>query len=164
MAVNVLFVCLGNICRSPTAEGVFRALVEDRNLSELIVTDSAGTAAYHIGNPPDRRSQQAALQRGIDISDLRARQVKPEDFHHYHWILAADHQNYQDLKQIQQSVTNPSANLAMFLDFGKHEIDEVPDPYYGGPQGFDQVLNLCQNASEALLEHLFQKHPELRQL
>jgi protein-tyrosine phosphatase len=162
MTVNVLFVCLGNICRSPTAEGVFRALVDERNLSHLIQTDSAGTAAYHVGNSPDHRSQQAALNRGINISDLRARQVQPEDFTNYDWILAADLQNYQDLKYVQQSIDNPTAQLALFLDFIDQDVQEIPDPYYGGSNGFEYVLDLCQQASESLLEKLIQEHDLLK--
>ena len=149
---RVLFVCLGNICRSPTAHGVFRAMVEQRGLAHLIEIDSAGTAAYHVGNPPDHRSAAAALQRGYDLSDLRARQAITADFDHYDYILAMDHQNLIDLESIRPDYY--TGHLGLFLPLAKLEADEVPDPYYGGPAGFDDVLDLVEGASRALLEQI----------
>lgn len=149
---RVLFVCLGNICRSPTAHGVFRAMVEQRGLAHLIEIDSAGTAAYHVGNPPDHRSAAAALQRGYDLSDLRARQAVTADFNHYDYILAMDHQNLVDLESICPDLY--TGHLGLFLPLAKLETDEVPDPYYGGPAGFDHVLDLVEGASRALLEQI----------
>ncbi|SEQ68988.1 protein tyrosine phosphatase [Amphritea atlantica] len=149
---SVLFVCLGNICRSPTAHGVFRALVEQRGMTHLIEIDSAGTAAYHIGNPPDHRSVTVARQRGYDLSDLRARQAISADFDHYDYILAMDKENLAELKSI--SPAGFQGHLGLFLDLAELELREVPDPYYGGPAGFDRVLDLVEAASEALLDRI----------
>jgi len=134
--VNVLFVCLGNICRSPTAEGVFRDLVEREGLSDKIHTDSAGTHAYHIGEPPDSRAQDEAKRRGIDISGLRGRQARAADFKDFDYVLAMDRSNHQNLLSI--CPLDMEQRLSMFLDFAPG-IDrrEVPDPYYEG--GFDSV-------------------------
>lgn len=151
--VRVLFVCLGNICRSPTAEGVFRQLVKAQNLQDKIAWDSCGTSAYHIGHPADSRSQIFAKKRGIDISDLRARQVDDEDFFKYDYILAMDESNLYDLKDL----CPPSEidKLHMFLSFAKNtKLRSVPDPYYSGHDGFEKVLDLCQDAAAALLEHI----------
>ena len=146
--MKVLFVCLGNICRSPTAEAVMRSLVESRQLDLEI--DSAGTAAYHIGKSPDPRSQQAALKRGMSMSGLRARQVSEHDFYEFDYILAMDSANYQDLISIKPN--NASAAVVLFLrEFGSMEYDEVPDPYYGGEQGFELVLDLLEDACEQFL-------------
>ncbi len=148
----MLFVCLGNICRSPTAHGVFRALVEQRGMAHLIEIDSAGTAAYHIGNPPDHRSVTAARQRGYDLSDLRARQAISADFEHYDYIMAMDKENLSNLKAI--CPTGFQGHLGLFLDLAELSVREVPDPYYGGPSGFDQVLDLVEAASVALLDRI----------
>lgn len=148
----MLFVCLGNICRSPTAHGVFRTLVEQRGLTHLIEIDSAGTAAYHIGNPPDHRSAAAALRRGYDLSDLRARQAISADFEHYDYIIAMDKENLTELKSICPA--NFQGHLGLFLDLAELSVREVPDPYYGGLSGFDQVLDLVEAASEALLNRI----------
>ncbi len=151
--VNVLFVCMGNICRSPTAEGVFRNLVFKQNYSDTILTDSAGTHAYHIGESPDRRAQTTALSRGIDLSDLRARKAIKEDFGNFDYILAMDNDNYQILKTLCPS--NHIDKLKLFLDFtSDYDDSEVPDPYYGGPQGFDYVFDLVQSASNGLLDDI----------
>ncbi len=151
--VNVLFVCMGNICRSPTAEGVFRDLVFKQNYSNSIFTDSAGTHAYHIGEPPDGRSQKTALSRGIDLSDLRARKAVKEDFDNFDYVLAMDNDNYQILKALCPS--NYLDKLKLFLDFTSDYNDsEVPDPYYGGVQGFDYVFDLVESASNGLLDDI----------
>ena len=146
--MKVLFVCLGNICRSPTAEGICRSKIRKRGLP--IQTDSAGTAAYHVGNPPDPRSVQTASGYGYDLSDLRPRQVQPADFHEFDVILAMDHQNYQDLVAIRPA--DASAELVMMLGAGDSQSAEVPDPYYGGEQGFHGVVELLEGAADAWLE------------
>ena len=148
--IKVLFVCLGNICRSPTADGVFRQVVEQRGLTEQIKVDSAGTAAYHVGNPPDHRSTLAAKKRGYDLSFLRARQAVVEDFEEFDYVLAMDHENLLNLKAIKPS--NFTGYLGLFLDFAEVSESEVPDPYYGGDSGFEHVLDLVEAASEGLLQ------------
>lgn len=151
--LRILFVCMGNICRSPTAEGVFRAQVAAAGLNERIVTDSAGTHDYHIGEPPDPRSIKAAAARGIDISDLRARMVRAEDFSRFDLVLAMDQRNQQALADLCPAGT--SDRLRMFMEFAPEAgRREVPDPYYGGSDGFAQVLDLCDAAARGLLEHL----------
>lgn len=150
---SVLFVCLGNICRSPTAEGVFRQLLSNRNLQELFVVDSAGTGDWHIGNPPDRRAQNAAAERGIDISNLRARQVNDRDIHRFDYVIAMDRANRQELiTLVGQTHAHKVHLLLEFTDIAG--FNEVPDPYYGGERGFDQVLDLIEQASEGLLQHI----------
>ncbi len=155
--VSVLFVCMGNICRSPTAEGVFRNLVESRNLQDQIMIDSAGTHAYHVGEKPDPRSRAAALERGIDLSSQRARKVAQDDFERFDYVLAMDRSNYADL----QSLLTPGQRdkLHLFLDFANAwDETEVPDPYYGGSHGFERVLDMVEDASQGLLEDILQKH------
>jgi protein-tyrosine phosphatase len=148
--IKVLFVCLGNICRSPTAEGVLRDLVA-REAPELRVeVDSAGTADYHIGNAPDPRSRRAAKQRGIDIGTLRARQVTPKDFSEFDLILAMDRNNLRDLEALRPR--DATAELQLFLDYAPElKLREVPDPYYGGERGFEDVLDLTTAASRGLI-------------
>ncbi|WP_299179118.1 low molecular weight protein-tyrosine-phosphatase [uncultured Neptuniibacter sp.] len=150
--VKVLFVCLGNICRSPTAHGVFQKMVEQQGLEDHIVVDSAGTAAYHVGNPPDRRSTEAAKQREYDLSVLRARQAIIADFSEFDYILAMDFENLSNLKAIQPA--GYQGHLGLFLDFSEMQEDEVPDPYYGGAAGFEHVLDLVESASFGLLQHI----------
>ena len=146
--MKLLFVCLGNICRSPTAEAVMRKLAEARGL--VVEIDSAGTAAYHIGKSPDARSQQVALKRGINMSGQRARKVAENDFYEFDFILAMDKANYRDLLTIKPS--NASADVLLFLnEFGSMGYEEVPDPYYGGEQGFELVLDLLEDACEQFL-------------
>lgn len=151
--VKVLFVCMGNICRSPTAHGVFRELVRREGLEGQVQIDSAGTHAYHVGNPPDRRAQATAERRGIEISDLRARQVQPEDFERFDYIIAMDADNLADLEAICPA--GMEGRLRLFLDFAPERPErEVPDPYYGGPQGFEQVFDLVEEAARGLLEEI----------
>ncbi|NNJ92832.1 MAG: low molecular weight phosphotyrosine protein phosphatase [Gammaproteobacteria bacterium] len=155
--VKVLFVCMGNICRSPTAHGVFRKMVIDEDLSDLIEIDSAGTHAYHVGNPPDTRAQHTADVRGIDLSDLRARQARSEDFEMFDYVIAMDKDNYHSLKLI--SPKGKLDRLYMFLDFAPTiRQREVPDPYYGGPEGFEKVFDMVDAASRGLLADIRQKH------
>jgi protein-tyrosine phosphatase len=150
---RVLFVCTGNICRSPTAEGVFRKLVADAGLADRIRADSAGTHAYHVGEPPDRRTQLAARSRGYDLSELRARRVARDDFRHFDLVLAMDREH----REILGGLAPPSAGhkLRLMMEFARRSAhDEVPDPYYGGPEGFELVLDLLEDAAEGLLETL----------
>jgi len=150
MHVQVLFVCMGNICRSPTAQGVFRKLLETEGLRAVIGTDSAGTHGYHTGEPPDRRAQETALRRGIDLSDLRARLVTPEDFSRFDYVLAMGRDNFQDLSAVCPRGTE--SKLRLFMDFAPHmRIREVSDPYYGTAGGFEQVFDLVEAASAGLL-------------
>jgi protein-tyrosine phosphatase len=157
--VKVLFVCMGNICRSPTAEGVFAKLVHEEGLTEVIEIDSAGTHAYHVGEPPDSRAQRSALQRGIDISLLRARRARAEDFDYFDYVLAMDEDNYQHL--LQMCPDEHQEKLQLFLDFAPHlEYREVPDPYYGGGRGFEVVLDMVEHAANGLLQHIRIRHLE----
>ena len=155
--VKVLFVCMGNICRSPTAEGVFRHIVEQSGLQQSIHIDSAGTHAYHVGNPPDPRAQQAASKRNYDLSPQRARQVNAGDFSQFDYVLAMDESNYADLENICPG--EHMDKLSLFLEFATQASEqEVPDPYYGGDQGFEHVLDLVEEASRGLLNSIRQKH------
>lgn len=152
-ARSVLFVCLGNICRSPTAEGVFRHLLEAEAPQLQIEVDSAGTADYHIGDPPDLRSQRAALRRGIDLSGLRGRQVKRDDFTRFDLILGMDRGNLRELKAMRPETAR--ARVQLFLEYAAHPGRlEVPDPYYGNAAAFEEVLDLCTAASRGLLAAL----------
>ena len=150
---SVLFVCMGNICRSPTAEGVFRHHVTEAGLDAQIRTDSAGTHAYHTGEPADRRAHAAAARRGFSLEGIRARRVTDEDFEHFDYILAMDELNLVTLKD--RAPDELSGKVRLFLEFAEslHE-NEVPDPYYGGSSGFERVLDLVEEASQGLLETL----------
>jgi protein-tyrosine phosphatase len=146
----VLFVCLGNICRSPTAHGVFVRQVADAGLSDTVDIDSAGTGAWHIGEPPDARATVAARGRGYDLSPLRARQVTPGDFERFDYILAMDRSNLMHLDSMRPG--GYPGHLGLFLDFHPDApVSEVPDPYYGGDAGFEEVLDLVETAGSALL-------------
>jgi protein-tyrosine phosphatase len=149
---SVLFVCMGNICRSPTAEGVFRHHVAEAGLDEGIAVDSAGTHAYHVGEPPDRRAMAAAERRGMSLEGIRARRVADEDFERFDYILAMDEDNYLRLQD--QSPPEYHSKLRLFLEFSSAGEREVPDPYYGGAAGFERVLDLVEDASRGLLETL----------
>ena len=151
--IKILFVCMGNICRSPTAQGVFQRLIEQTGLNHEIKIDSAGTHAYHVGNPPDPRAQAVALRRGIDLSGQRARKVTRGDFEKFDYILAMDQDNLSALRMI--CPPEHCDKLRLFLDFAPDlKVGDVPDPYYGGPTGFEQVLDLVEIAAEGLLRHL----------
>ena len=151
--MNILFVCLGNICRSPTAEIVFREIAA-REAPELsIEIDSAGTAGYHIGEPPDQRTRQAALRRGYDMSALRARVIEPQDFGRFDLILAMDRGNLEVLNR--RAPAGARERIRLFLEFAPQaDTAEVPDPYYGGPNGFEEVLDLVELAARGLLQHV----------
>lgn len=152
MPVKILFVCLGNICRSPTAHGIFEKMISDAGLQELIMVDSAGTGDWHIGKSPDPRAREAALSRNHDLSHLVARQVRPEDFLEFDYILAMDKQNLWDLKAM--ALPEFSGRLELFLEYGSSDLEEVPDPYSGGREGFEQVLDLVEDAAQGLLVNL----------
>ncbi|HEB54780.1 MAG TPA: low molecular weight phosphotyrosine protein phosphatase [Gammaproteobacteria bacterium] len=155
--VGVLFVCMGNICRSPTAEGVFRHLLREEGMDRHIHTDSAGTHAYHVGDPPDRRAQATAVARGIDISDLRARRVAEGDFQRFDYVLAMDQDNHAILADL--CPPGREERLALFLEFAPEVgLREVPDPYYGGPEGFERVFDMVEAASAGLLAHIREHH------
>jgi protein-tyrosine phosphatase len=152
--MRILFVCLGNICRSPTAEGVLRHVAAREAAGLTLDIDSAGTADYHIGEPPDLRSQRAAARRGIDLSTLRARQVTARDFNHFDLILAMDLANLRSLERIRPAGSR--ARLQLFLDYHPENAGEreVPDPYYGDVDDFERVLDLSTAASRGLIARL----------
>ena len=152
---SILFVCMGNICRSPTAEGVFRHHVIEAGLGDRIIVDSAGTHAYHVGSPPDRRAHAAAEGRGISLVDIRARRVSAEDFERFDYIIAMDEENVAHLKE--ESPAEHHSKVRLFLEFSSSGQKEVPDPYYGGASGFERVLDLVEDASRGLLETLSRK-------
>jgi protein-tyrosine phosphatase len=156
--MRILFVCLGNICRSPTAEIVFRGFLAREAPDLRIEVDSAGTAGYHVGSPPDSRTRQAALRRGYDMSALRARMVEPEDFSRFDLILAMDRQNLATLHQRAPAIARE--RIRLFLEFTQDaDVMEVPDPYYGGVNGFEEVLDLVEAASRGLLQHVRERQP-----
>lgn len=155
--VKILFVCMGNICRSPTAHGVFRSLVESEGLAQAVSIDSAGTHAYHVGKAPDERAQETARSRGIDLSDLVARRVESEDFSRFDYVVAMDQDNYMALSEIcpDQHVDK----IHMFMDFAPNmRTREVPDPYYGGAAGFERVFDLVEAAAQGLLDEVRRRH------
>jgi protein-tyrosine phosphatase len=156
--MRVLFVCMGNICRSPMAEGVFKRRVADAGLSDQIASDSAGTHDYHIGEPPDARAQRVVERRGYDISGLRGRQVTRRDFSEFDYVLAMDETNFRLLARLcPQEQTH---KLKRFMEFhADPAMREVPDPYYGGAQGFEAVLDMVEEAAQGLLSHLRQQLP-----
>ncbi len=151
--IKVLFVCLGNICRSPIAHGVFRTYVEREGLTSSISVDSAGTGDWHIGAQPDRRAQQVALDRGYDISDLRARQVRLEDFSRFDCLLAMDMANRKELLSLAPNEDH--AKVQLLMEFAsKASVIEVPDPYYGSEQHFVEVLEMVEDAAVGLLQDI----------
>ncbi|MCB1789722.1 MAG: low molecular weight phosphotyrosine protein phosphatase [Gammaproteobacteria bacterium] len=155
--VKVLFVCMGNICRSPTAHGVFRAMVESEGLAGQIEIDSAGTHAYHVGSAPDKRAAATAKTRGVDLSDLVARRVDVADFELFDYVLAMDQENFLALSEI--CPREHLEKIQLFMDFAPEmRTREVPDPYYGGPSGFERVFDLVETASRALLNDIRRRH------
>jgi protein-tyrosine phosphatase len=155
--VSVCFVCLGNICRSPTAEGVFRHLVENAGLAQAIQVDSAGTAGYHAGDRPDSRSRRAAEKRGIMV-DGRARQFEASDFSRFDYVLAMDGSNLSDLEALRSDSDRGVLRLLRSFDHSAPADASVPDPYYGGASGFDEVLDQCLRACQGLLDHVRKEH------
>lgn len=147
--ISVLFVCLGNICRSPLAEGVFRHVVSQSGMAERFAIDSAGTGAWHEGSQPDRRSIEVAAQNGIDLTVQRARKVLSCDFSRFSHILGMDHSNVANLRRMAPAGT--AAPIHLFLEFATGTAEEIPDPYYGGPEGFDAVYRTIREASELLV-------------
>ncbi|MDD5057540.1 MAG: low molecular weight phosphotyrosine protein phosphatase [Sideroxydans sp.] len=157
MKVKVLFVCMGNICRSPTAEAVFRQRVEQAGLLEHIHIDSAGTHDYHVGDAPDARTQRAANRRGYDMSMLRGRQVTAADFARFDYVLAMDNANLAILQRLRPH--DAQSHPGLFLEFAQHHSErEVPDPYYGGADGFERVLDMVEDAAQGLLRHIREQH------
>lgn len=155
--VNVLFVCLGNICRSPTAQGVFEHLVRERWWRDRVFADSAGTIDFHAGSPPDPRAQAAARAYGVDISGQRARQVRLDDFERFQYILAMDAENLRDLRQL--CPPHRHERLRLFCEYAPGlKVRAVPDPYYGGKEGFDRVIRIVEAASRGLIEAIEAEH------
>lgn len=157
MSIKVLFVCLGNICRSPTAHALFQARVNESHLNDVITVDSAGTGDWHIGLPPDKRAQKTALDYGYDMSHLQARQVSTVDFTEFDYILAMDKENLKNLQAMKTTAFD--GVLGLFLsESGVTETDEVPDPYYGDEQHFDHAMQLIQRAVDGLLARIKSDH------
>ncbi|MGB3311675.1 MAG: low molecular weight protein-tyrosine-phosphatase [Nodosilinea sp.] len=157
MTTRLLFVCLGNICRSPSAENIMNHLIAQRQLGDRVVCDSAGTASYHVGSCPDRRMTQAAKTKGIDLIG-QARQFDVTDFDRFDYILAMDQQNYRDIMALDPSGQHAD-RVRLMCDFCRtHPDREVPDPYYGGPEGFTYVIELLLDACEGFLDHILD-HP-----
>ena len=151
--MKILFVCTGNICRSPTAEGVARRWLEMAGLDEVVGVDSAGIQGYHVGEAPDPRSQTAALRRGYDLSRQRARKVQAKDFADFDLLLAMDRDHFEYLRD--RAPEGSKHKVRMFLSFARGcRRDEVPDPYYGGISGFDAVIDLCEDAVQGLIEDI----------
>ncbi|HIK33767.1 MAG TPA: low molecular weight phosphotyrosine protein phosphatase [Oscillatoriales cyanobacterium M59_W2019_021] len=159
MVYKLLFVCLGNICRSPSAENIMNHLIEREGLSDRIVCDSAGTSSYHIGSPPDRRMAAAARKQGIELVGA-ARQFQRQDFEEFDLILAMDRDNYRDILSLDRQ-GKYADKVRLMCDFcTRHDLKEVPDPYYGGPAGFDRVIDLLMDACEGLLEFAMENFKE----
>ncbi|VVD93927.1 low molecular weight protein-tyrosine-phosphatase [Pandoraea terrigena] len=155
-STSVLFVCMGNICRSPSADGIFRHRLAAARLTDAVVVDSAGTHSYHLGHAPDERTQAAAERRGYDLSALRARRVEAGDFERFEWIVAMDDANAAEL--MTRCPAEYRHKIVRLMDFAtRHDATEVPDPYYGGAQGFETVLDYIEDGLDGLLAHL-EKH------
>lgn len=152
--IRILFVCTGNICRSPSAEGIFRHLVDERGLGHRFEVESAGISAYHVGERPDSRSSKEALRHGVDLSSIRSSQIHQSDFETFDLLLAMDYGHYQDMKAMAGS--KHASKVRMFLEHIKDQerIGEVPDPYYGGPQGFRNVFELVKRGCESWIDAL----------
>ena len=156
--INVLFVCLGNICRSPLAEGVFQNLVEQKKLSDLIFCDSAGTSGWHIGEPPDRRSEAIANQHGLTLNHS-GRQLEPDDFKNFDYIIAMDKDNLRDIQQAHGFKNIEESRILMMREFD--DVDkgaDVPDPYFGGPEGFENVYQMLERSCKNLLTFIQSEH------
>ena len=154
--IRVLFVCMGNICRSPLAQGVFENVLRREGLEGEVFVDSAGTGSWHVGHPPDERAQRSANSRGLDLSAQRARRVTPDDCRNFAYVLTMDEENYRAVAALCRS---GSAEVRPFLDYAPDRSEtQVPDPYYGGPDSFEHVLDLVEEASEGLLKEIKEKH------
>ena len=155
MVKKILFVCLGNICRSPAAEGVFKHKIKERDLEKLFVVDSAGTGSWHVGNLPDQRMRTTALSRGIELTS-RARQIEVNDLYEFDHILVMDKDNLNAVKSLIKDNTYPiNSKIKLILSYSKKsQLDEVPDPYYGGQNGFEKVLDLLNDAIEEFIDSL----------
>ena len=155
MVKKILFVCLGNICRSPAAEGIFKQKIKERDLEKLFVVDSAGTGSWHVGNLPDQRMRTTALSRGIELTS-RARQIEENDLYKFDLILVMDKDNLDAVKSLNKNQKNTiNSKIKLILSYSKNsQLDEVPDPYYGGQNGFDKVLDLLDDAMDGLIDSL----------
>jgi protein-tyrosine phosphatase len=157
--IRVLFVCLGNICRSPMGEGIFRHLVGQAGLDDRFHIDSAGTSGWHVGEKPDRRMRETALSHGISLENQRSRKFIRQDFQDFDYIIAMDRNNLRDIRSLRNGPTDKGPHIVLMRDFDLHSSDpDVPDPYYGGDQGFEEVYDLVYRSSEELLSHLKQEH------
>lgn len=155
-SIKVIFVCMGNICRSPTAQGVFQSMVDENNLNDTIDVESAGTHSYHAGNPPDLRAQATARKNGVDLSGLKARKFLSEDFNDFDYIIGMDKHNLEDMLSIKPAQFTASTGLMLEYS-SRYSQAEVPDPYYGN-DGFDLVFDMVSDASAGLLEHIRKQH------
>ena len=155
MVKKILFVCLGNICRSPAAEGVFKQKIKERDLEKLFVVDSAGTGGWHVGNLADLRMRETALSRGIELTS-RSRKIEESDLYEFDHILVMDHENLDAVKALITDQNNPvKSKIKLILNYSKDsQLDEVPDPYYGGQNGFDKVIDLLDDAMDGLIDSL----------
>jgi protein-tyrosine phosphatase len=159
--MRILFVCMGNICRSPTAEGVLRRLAQERAPQLALEIDSAGTHDYHVGEPPDSRAIAAAARRGIDLRNLRARQVSDQDFERFDLVVAMDRLNHATL--VERAPSDVHDRIRLFMEFaGDSDREDVPDPYYGGATGFEQVLDLAEEAAAGLLDEVLKQQQARR--
>jgi len=155
MVKKILFVCLGNICRSPAAEGIFNQKIKERDLEKLFVVDSAGTGSWHVGNLPDKRMRSTALSRGIELTS-RSRQIEENDLYKFDQILVMDKDNLEAVKSLIKDKNNPvNSKIKLILSYSKNfQLDEVPDPYYGGKNGFEKVIDLLDDAMDGLIDSL----------
>ena len=155
MVKKILFVCLGNICRSPAAEGIFNQKIKERDLENFFVVDSAGTGNWHVGNLPDQRMRSTALSRGIELNS-RSRQIEENDLYEFDQILVMDKDNLNAVKSLTKDQNNPiNAKIKLILNYSKNsQLDEVPDPYYGGQNGFEKVIDLLDDAMDGLIDSL----------
>ncbi len=155
MVKKILFVCLGNICRSPAAEGIFNKKIRERDLESFFVVDSAGTGSWHVGNLPDRRMRATALSRGIELTS-RSRQIGENDLYEFDQILVMDNDNFEAVTSLIKDHMNPlNSKVKLILTYSKNsQLDEVPDPYYGGQNGFEKVLDLLDDAMDGLIDSL----------
>ena len=155
MVKKILFVCLGNICRSPAAEGIFNQKIKERDLENFFVVDSAGTGSWHVGNLPDKRMRATALSRGIELTS-RSRQIEENDLYEFDHILVMDNDNLYSVKSLIKDHNNPiNSKIKLILSYSKNsQLEEVPDPYYGGQNGFDKVIDLLDDAMDGLIDSL----------